>query len=214
MTWLRRLAIGGLLSQVFAVMALQDVQGGDLARIRIERQVAEAQFRQAADQCQHAFAVNDCIDRAKVERRTVMDRLRQQEIALEDRRRSERAAARSQAARTKNAQSDVRAAGKAPPGVASAGLPSGSGSPLKAGPVAESLQRALPPPVRDQAAEHDKAASQAARRAAEAKQRQARLAQHRLDVMQRNEAQAKKRAPSPGLPVAGRQASAAASSGR
>ena len=64
------------------------------ARIRAERNQAEAVFLAEEKACYGKFAVNDCVDAARAKRREVLAGLRRQEIALNDAERRRKAAER------------------------------------------------------------------------------------------------------------------------
>lgn len=74
---------------------------GERERIARERAAVEALFtaRQAA--CQSRFAVTDCVNDAKTERRAALAPLRRQAIALDDAERKQRAARRLEDVRNK-----------------------------------------------------------------------------------------------------------------
>jgi hypothetical protein len=61
-------------------------------RIAAERSRAEAVFRTQEKACYRKFAVNDCLNAAKAQRRQVLADLRRQEISLNDARRKRKAA--------------------------------------------------------------------------------------------------------------------------
>lgn len=67
------------------------------ARLKAGREQAEAQFRAQEQACYRKFAVNDCLSAARAKRRTAVDDLRRQEIALNDAERKRKAAERRQA---------------------------------------------------------------------------------------------------------------------
>ena len=52
------------------------------SRIAAEQNAARQRFEQAEKACWKRFAVNDCVSRARQQRRQTQDRLRQQELAL------------------------------------------------------------------------------------------------------------------------------------
>ena len=64
------------------------------ARIASERGAATRHFEEAEKACWQRFAVNDCLQQARVQRRTALDRLRQQELAINDLERQRQADAR------------------------------------------------------------------------------------------------------------------------
>jgi hypothetical protein len=67
---------------------------GERARISRARGVAQQQFQDAEMACWRRFAVNDCVRRARVERRATLDGLRQQELQLNTLERERRTAGR------------------------------------------------------------------------------------------------------------------------
>ncbi|MDR2155458.1 MAG: hypothetical protein LBE78_10625 [Burkholderiaceae bacterium] len=56
--------------------------GTERARITSERDAAYQRFEQAEKICWRRFAVNDCISRARTARRATLERLRQEDLAL------------------------------------------------------------------------------------------------------------------------------------
>jgi len=64
------------------------------ARIAAERDVATQRYEATEKACWQRFAVNDCLQQARVQRRTALDRLRQQELAINDLERQRQADAR------------------------------------------------------------------------------------------------------------------------
>jgi len=60
-------------------------------RIARERHEAESEFAAAQKACWQKFAVNDCLRRAQFAKRERLDALRQQEWALDDQQRTQRA---------------------------------------------------------------------------------------------------------------------------
>jgi colicin import membrane protein len=82
-----------LLIMPFAIVAGEDLADGEQrARIAVERQRAEALFREQEKACYARFAVNDCLAAAKAHRRQVLADLRRQEVSLNDAQRKRRAA--------------------------------------------------------------------------------------------------------------------------
>jgi colicin import membrane protein len=65
------------------------------ARIDAERKQVEAEFGDLQKQCYRKFAVNDCLNRARAQRREKLSDLRRQEISLNDAERKRKAAERS-----------------------------------------------------------------------------------------------------------------------
>ena len=58
------------------------------------RSAAQQRFHDAELACWRRFAVNDCVRKARVERRTAMDQLRQEELLLNEMERQRRTAER------------------------------------------------------------------------------------------------------------------------
>ena len=63
---------------------------GERSRIASARSAAQQRFHDAELACWRRFAVNDCVRKARVERRTAMDQLRQEELLTRDARIKER----------------------------------------------------------------------------------------------------------------------------
>jgi TolA-binding protein len=81
--------------------ATAEERQADLERIRVERAQAEAAYALREDECRQRFAVTSCIDEARRERRQVIDRLREQQIRIDEAQRKERAAQRLEDIRQK-----------------------------------------------------------------------------------------------------------------
>ena len=62
--------------------ALEPWMAAERSRIAAEQNAARQRFEQAEKACWKRFAVNDCVSRARQQRRQTQDRLRQQELAL------------------------------------------------------------------------------------------------------------------------------------
>ena len=62
--------------------ALEPWMAAERSRIDAEQNAARQRFEQAEKACWKRFAVNDCVSRARQQRRQTQDRLRQQELAL------------------------------------------------------------------------------------------------------------------------------------
>jgi colicin import membrane protein len=77
-------------------LAAQSQEDGDetaqRTRIAAERSQADATFRAQEKECYGKFAVNDCLNAAKAQRRHVLADLRRQEISLNDAARKRKAA--------------------------------------------------------------------------------------------------------------------------
>lgn len=67
---------------------------GERSRIASARSAAQQRFHDAELACWRRFAVNDCVRKARVERRTAMDQLRQEELLLNEMERQRRTAER------------------------------------------------------------------------------------------------------------------------
>lgn len=78
----------GLLATVSGMASAQTVQALDVPaerrRIAQERQYHEASFAQAEVACYRRFAVSDCLQQARKNRRVALDDLRRQELVLND----------------------------------------------------------------------------------------------------------------------------------
>lgn len=66
------------------------------ARIAAERRAADGRYAQAEEACYRRFAVNDCLNEAKIARREVLADLRRQEVSLNDAERRRKGAAQQQ----------------------------------------------------------------------------------------------------------------------
>lgn len=74
------------------------------ARIRHERERVEAEYKQAQVDCYQRFAVNACLREARRARRVENDRLRAQEIVLDDAKRAAQVQERKQALEERQAE--------------------------------------------------------------------------------------------------------------
>jgi hypothetical protein len=163
-------------------------------RIASERKAAEAKFAAQQRECATRFVVSSCVEDAQNERRATLNRLRQDQIQLDEAKRSEAAAARRQSLRTRAESQQTRASEPPPPPLRTR-TRHASAADLPASGVLPAPQR--PPAARPSAAER-----QAAEQESEAKfESRARAAQaHRDDVERRNaqrKAQGKIAAPLP-----------------
>ena len=77
-------------------------------RIARERAAVEAQFTERQAACQSRFAVTDCVDAARQERREARAPLRRQAIALDDAQRKQRTAERQGSVRAKVSGAESR----------------------------------------------------------------------------------------------------------
>jgi colicin import membrane protein len=76
------------------VVHAQDAEITERARIKSEREAAEARFKEQQRACRATFAVTDCIEKAQRERNATIAELRRQERVLSDEDRRRRAAER------------------------------------------------------------------------------------------------------------------------
>ena len=201
---LGRLALSALVLQSCSgvTAAEQDGPGaGGRERIAAERQAVDARFKQAQGACEGRFLLTPCLDAARSERRLALDRLRKQQLEIDDAGRRDRAAKQRQALQNRDAESaqPVRlpraAAGPDPAPTASAAarhravLP----PPGAPGPAPGSAPALVGPTAA--------AAQQVKRNRADYLNRQHEAQAHREAVLARNARQDAQRAPSTGLPV-------------
>lgn len=80
------LCVGFAPAQVVPDPAPYDAERDARERVRIEQERArvEAQYQEARADCYQRFAVNSCLSDARRARRVVIDRLRAEEIVLDD----------------------------------------------------------------------------------------------------------------------------------
>jgi hypothetical protein len=177
-------------------MAVADVPAEEAQRrerLAAERSAAQARHDATVRECQAAFAVTGCIERAKAERRRVLDRISREEANLDDAQRRRRAEERRQRIAQKQHAAAVRAAASAPdvrlrPPRPMA-LPASAVRPSK---------RAEPRSAAEEAAE----AAAAKERAERAQRRRERAAAHQEAVRLRNEQErAQGKQPAAPLPV-------------
>jgi colicin import membrane protein len=162
-------------------------------RLGVERAAAQERYDAAVRECQNTFAVTGCMDRAKSERRSQLDRIAREEASLDDAQRRRRAEDRRQRIAQKQQAAASRAAASAPDvrlRVPRQVMPSAS--------APRPSRRAEP---RSPAAEATEAAD-AKRRAEQAQQRRERAAAHEEAVRRRNEKErASGKPPAAPLPV-------------
>jgi len=163
-------------------------------RLEAERAAAQGRYDAAVGQCQGEFAVTGCVDRAKAERRSALDRLAREEAALDDAQRRRRAEERRQRIAAKQQAAAARAAASAPdvrlrePRSPAASAPRTSRRAEPRSPQAEAAEEAA-----------------AKERAAESQRRRERAAAHEEAVRQRNAERAARKpdaAPLPEPPIA------------
>ena len=90
---MKRLLLSLAMLSLPAVLQAQEDQGeaAQRARIAVERGQAEAAFRTQEKACYGKFAVNDCLNAAKAQRRQALADLRRQEISLNEAQRKRKA---------------------------------------------------------------------------------------------------------------------------
>jgi len=161
-------------------------------RLGAERAAAHARHDAAVRECQSAFAVTGCMERARAERRGTLDRIAREEAALDDAQRRRRAEERRQRIAQKQQAAAARAAASAPDVRLR--------EPRAVAPAASAprpSRRAEPRSPATAAAE----AAAAKRRVEQAQQRRERAAAHEEAVRRRNEDErAKGKTPAAPLP--------------
>jgi len=83
------------------------------ARLKAERDRAEAEYQAQEKACYGKFAVNDCIDAARAKRRQIVSDLRRQEVSLNDSERKRKAAERQQSLESRRVEQAERSAPQA-----------------------------------------------------------------------------------------------------
>lgn len=162
-------------------------------RLAAERVAVQARYDTAVRECEKAFAVTGCMNRAKSERRSALDRIAREELSLDDAQRRRRADERRQRIAQKQQAAASRAAASAPDLRLRA--------PRQAAPAASAprpSRRAEPRTPEAAAAE----AAEAKRRSEQAQKRRERAASHEQAVRERNEKErASGKTPAAPLPV-------------
>lgn len=143
-----------------------------------ERAAAQARYDAAVRACRSAFAVTGCINEAKSERRSTLDRITREETLLDDAQRQRRAEERRQRIAQKQQAAAARAAASAPDVRLRA--PREIASPASA---TRPSRRAEPRTPQQEAAE----AAAAKQRAEKAQRRREQAAAHEEAVRRRNE---------------------------
>jgi colicin import membrane protein len=162
-------------------------------RLGTERAAAQARYEAAVRECERAFAVTGCVERARAERRVTFDRITKEEAMLDDAQRRRRAEERRQRIAQKQQEAAARAAASAPD--------MRSRQPRQIAPPASAPRAShrAEPRSREAAAAEAAAAKQ---RAAQAQRRRERAAAHEEAVRQRNEKErAEGKPPAAPLPV-------------
>ena len=163
-------------------------------RVADERAAVEARFKEQEAACQQRFAVTDCVNAAKKERRDALAPLRRLDAALDDAQRKQRAAERREdvarkleAAQAPEREAVVRQAG-ATASAASAPAEAASASvtaPREVKPAPPPRRQNVRPPRPERPSEAERRASEAAAEARSAARKQA-AQDHREAVEQRN----------------------------
>jgi hypothetical protein len=163
------------------------------ARIARERAAAEAAFVERDQQCQQKFAVTSCVNEARAERRSTLERLSREQLEIDDGERKRRATERLEAIEAKQSAIAARlAASAASAAEARQAVPRRSSeTPVpKPHPVKE--------PPNTAAAE-----ARAAERVAARERREQEAAAHRAELEKRNAERAADHKPAKPLPLPG-----------
>ena len=91
---MKHLAPFALVLAAFAAHAQAPDAAAERARIKSEREAAEARYTEAQKACRAKFAVNDCMDDARRAHNVVVNELKRQERVLNDAERKRKAAER------------------------------------------------------------------------------------------------------------------------
>jgi colicin import membrane protein len=162
-------------------------------RLGAERTAAQARYDAAVRECEGAFAITGCVERARAERRVAFDRITKEEAMLDDAQRRRRAEERRQRIAQKQQAAAARAAASAPNMRLRA--------PRQVAPPASAPRPSHRAEPRSPAAEAAEAAA-AKQRAAQAQRRRERAAAHEEAVRLRNEKErAEGKPPAAPLPV-------------
>lgn len=178
------------LSSVLATGAEAD-DAGERTRIREERAQAQRLYEERERTCQTQFVVTSCVDAARQERRTTLERLRHQELVLDTAVRKQRAATRSAQIREKQDAKDAR-----PNPLVVRERQAAPARPPSTRAAPSSGARAASAPLR---ARDDAEQERRKRAAFETKQQEADA--HRAEVERRNAERAKKTKPAAPLPT-------------
>lgn len=208
--WLAGGLLFGALSLAAAAVQAQG-PAGERPRLAAERAAVEARFAEREAGCQQRFAVTDCVNEAKMERRDAMAPLRRRSAELDDAERKQRAARQTEEVGRKldEAQAREREAALREPVVTrspqAAALAEAASAPRDGRDARE--PKLKPPPRRLTARTPPQASTDAERRATEAAG-QARIdarkratQEHREAVERRNAARASSGKPATPLPV-------------
>ena len=167
--------------------------GAERSRIAAERKQVETRFTAHEAACYKKFAVNDCIEEGKADRRTRLADLRRQEITLNDAERKRKGAAQMQRMeekeKTEVPQKELQRRERAKPRAATTNTgPGGQGEAAVPAPREPSVPKA--PHPRSPKAPQAKDAAAAEALAAEEKERYERklkdAAEHKAQTQKRN----------------------------
>ena len=177
-----------------SALVAADSEASQRERIARDRAAIESDAQTAQKRCAQRFAVTDCVDRVKAERRQRLQPLDRELAALDDAQRKRRAAERmAQIQQRQASQVDVKPEVSVHKRKAVASEP--------AGPV-NAASESVEPDVRSGAqAPAAQAEAEAAKRAAASARRAEKAKTHRLEVEQRNAERAKQGSPPASLPV-------------
>ena len=104
----RLLLFGACLAGAVAHAQAPEDAGAERERIARDRAAVQALFAEREAACQTRFAVTDCVNEAKTQRREALAPLRRQAVALDDAQRQQRAAQRLEDVRNKAGSVQVR----------------------------------------------------------------------------------------------------------
>ena len=154
-------------------------------RLKKERAAVEAEHKQREQACHQQFAVNACLEKARVDRQKALQTVRTQELAIEDAERRDRAQAQAERLNKKAQAAQERNSNKAV-------------EPRQAKPPRSAPAKAAKPPSSKASASDRSAHEKEQREAFEARQRE--IKAHREEVEKRNAERVKRKTPHP-LPV-------------
>lgn len=179
----------GLLLAAAAQAAEPAEAQAERQRIKSERAVVEAAYKQAEADCRRRFAVSGCITEAQTQRREAQAGLRQRELVLDEAKRKAEAEEDQRRIEAKRAE----AASKPSPVPRAASAPAKTAAAAASVPLASGRARGISKTGDD--------ATEAAARVAAQQRRLAEAAAHRQEVEQRNAERAARGKKSSPLPV-------------
>jgi colicin import membrane protein len=176
---------------VVAASYAADQEALERTRIREERAQAQRLYEERAKVCNERFAVTGCLEEARAQRRDTMDRLRHEELVLDNAKRKQRAAERASRIREKQIEQESK---PGPLVVRERKEPTPRPAPKTAASAGSerASQPSLTPRINEEQAQRNKAAF-------DTKQKQA--AEHRADVERRNAERLQKGKPAAPLPT-------------